>query len=163
MDFEKLYMGQKAHIKTRLGYVETGSPSVSKNTQNPKEKGEHSQKLENKCNSVKSAKDNGRKTNHAYQYKYTNGRNRKNNYNQGNNVFNPNWSNKIYFRGPDGWFYELKNQGMSPSWTQRNESQRDILRHAQRSNPTIKHNNKSSNDPRKQAQKLKKSLSISFH
>jgi hypothetical protein len=124
MDFEKLYMGQKAHIKTGLGYVETGSPSVSKNTQNPKEKGEHSQKLENKCNSVKSAKDNGRKTNHAYQYKYTNERNRKNNYNQGNNVFNPNWSNKIYFRGPDSWFYELKNQGMSLSWTQRNKSQR---------------------------------------
>jgi hypothetical protein len=102
MDLEKLYVGQKAHVKMRLGYVETSSFSVSKNTRNPKEKGEHSQKLENKCDTIINVKDNERKLNHAYQYKYTNRRNKKNNYHQGNNIFKPHWSNKIYFRGPDG-------------------------------------------------------------
>jgi hypothetical protein len=30
---------------------------------------------------------------------------------QSNNstFFNPSWSNKLYFKGPDGWFYEFKN------------------------------------------------------
>jgi hypothetical protein len=53
---------------------------MSKNTRNLKEKGEHSQKLENKNDIVKNAKNNGRKPNHAYRYKYTNRRNMSNKY-----------------------------------------------------------------------------------
>jgi hypothetical protein len=65
-------------------------------------------------------------------------------------TFNPHWSNKIYFRSPDGWFYELKNQDMSPNRTQRNESQRDVPQHAHKSNTIVNNNkNKFSNDPRK--------------
>jgi hypothetical protein len=63
MDLEKIYVGQKAHVKTRLRYVKTSSLSVSKNTRNPKEKGEHSQISENKSDTIKNAKDNGRKPN----------------------------------------------------------------------------------------------------
>jgi hypothetical protein len=36
MDLEKIYVGQKAHVKTELGCVEISSLSMSKNTQNPK-------------------------------------------------------------------------------------------------------------------------------
>jgi hypothetical protein len=39
MDFNKIYVGQKAYDKMRLGYVETISHPLSKNTENPKIKG----------------------------------------------------------------------------------------------------------------------------
>ena len=60
-----------------------------------------------------------RKTNHAYQYKYDN-RNRsmtKSNvrHSQG---YRRNQNNKVYFRGPNGWFYEIhdhQNHGASQS------------------------------------------------
>jgi hypothetical protein len=46
---------------------------------------------------------NKEKHNHAYQYRYSNRKNIKNKYHQGNmDIFNSQWSNKIYFRGPDG-------------------------------------------------------------
>jgi hypothetical protein len=45
---------------------------------------------------------------------------------------------------------------MSSNWTQRNESQKDVPQHAQKSNPVVKNKkNKFSNDPRKRAQELK--------
>jgi hypothetical protein len=42
---------------------------------------------------------------------------------QSNNVkyFNSNWSNKIYFKGPDKWFYELKNENNFQNKTQRHK------------------------------------------
>jgi hypothetical protein len=76
---------------------------------------------------MQKVKYNKEKHNYAYQYRYSNRMNRKNNYHQGNtDIFNPQWSNKIYFRGPDGWFHKLKDQCISHNWTQRNESYRDI-------------------------------------
>jgi hypothetical protein len=55
------------------------------------------------------AKYNNEKHNYAYQYRYLNRRNRNNNYHQGNkDTFNPQWSNKIYFRDLDGWFHKIE-------------------------------------------------------
>jgi hypothetical protein len=47
---------------------------------------------------------------------------------QSNNVifFNPSWSNKLYFKGPDGWFYEFKNQNNFQIKTQRYEHKRVV-------------------------------------
>jgi hypothetical protein len=51
----------------------------------------------------KNTKYNRRKQNHAYRCKYLNRRNKNRNNHQGNrDIFKPNWSNKIYFRGSDG-------------------------------------------------------------
>jgi hypothetical protein len=48
--------------------------------------------------------------------------NRKRNF-QNNNAtfFNPNWSNKIYFKGPDRSFYEFENQNIFQNKAQRHE------------------------------------------
>jgi hypothetical protein len=63
---------------------------------------------------MQKAKYNKEKHNHAYQYRYSNRRNKNNNYHQGNmNIFNPQWPNRIYFRGLDDWFHDLKDQCMS--------------------------------------------------
>jgi hypothetical protein len=52
---------------------------------------------------MKNIKDNKRWHNHTYQYKYTYGNNKTRHNHQGNrDTFNPNWSNKIYFRDPGG-------------------------------------------------------------
>jgi hypothetical protein len=48
MDLEKLYVGQKAHEKMGLEFVEEKPPPISKNTGSSKEKEKHSLKLENK-------------------------------------------------------------------------------------------------------------------
>jgi hypothetical protein len=44
---------------------------------------------------------------------------------QSNNAifFNPSWSNKLYFKGPDGWFYEFNG---FQTKTQRYEHKRVI-------------------------------------
>jgi hypothetical protein len=156
LDLEKIYVVQKVHDKTGLGYIESLPSSVSKDTGSPKENVEQSKKSESKTDNVKNAKDNRRKYNHTYQYKYSNRKNRNNNYHQRNrDTFNPYWSNKIYFRDPDGWCYELKNQGVSQDWTQRNESQKDIPQHAHKSNTFVNNKNKFSNNSRTRAQELK--------
>jgi hypothetical protein len=51
---------------------------------------------------VKNTKDNERQHNHAYQYKYIYEKDRNRHKRHDNrDIFNQNWSNKIYFRGPD--------------------------------------------------------------
>jgi hypothetical protein len=47
---------------------------------------------------------------------------------QNNNAifFNPNWSNKIYFKRSDGWFYEFKNQNYFQTKVQKYEHKRVI-------------------------------------
>jgi hypothetical protein len=47
---------------------------------------------------------------------------------QSNNAtfFNPSWSNKLYFKGHDEWFYEFKNQNNFQTKTQRYEHKRVI-------------------------------------
>jgi hypothetical protein len=45
MDLEKLHMGQRAHDKTGLEFVEAKSPPVSKNTKSQKEKGKKISKI----------------------------------------------------------------------------------------------------------------------
>jgi hypothetical protein len=80
--------------------VKTKSFFFSKDNENLKEKGEHSKKIENKRENIKNIKDNERKHNRVYQYKYTHERNK--NSHQGNkDIFNAQLSNKIYFRGQD--------------------------------------------------------------
>jgi superoxide dismutase len=44
---------------------------------------------------------------------------------------------------------------VSQNWTQRNESQKNVLQHAQKSNTFVNNKNKLSNNPRTQAQELK--------
>jgi hypothetical protein len=59
-----------------------------------------------------NAKSFNKKHNYAFQYKQFDKKNNKEKMNfQINNAtfFNPSWSNKLYFKGPDGWFYEFKN------------------------------------------------------
>jgi hypothetical protein len=76
---------------------------------------------------MKKIKDNKRQFNHAYQYNYTHKKNRnRHNRHENRDKFNHNWSNKIYFRCPDDWFYELKGQHVSQSRAQNNGSRRDI-------------------------------------
>jgi hypothetical protein len=72
LDLEKIYVVQKVHDKTGLGYIESLPSSVSKDTGSPKENVEQSKKSESKTDNVKNAKDNRRKYNHTYQYKYSN-------------------------------------------------------------------------------------------
>jgi hypothetical protein len=71
---------------------------------------------------------------------------------QSNNAtfFNPSWSNKLYFKGPDGWFYEL-NQNNFQTKTQRYEHKRDVSQ---------KYKNISKEKPKTQAQGLKKAAKI---
>ena len=59
-----------------------------------------------------NAKQDQKSQNYAFRYKYNN-KNYKNKNNFQNNdrsTFNPKWSNKTYFKGSNGWFYELKNK-----------------------------------------------------
>jgi hypothetical protein len=47
---------------------------------------------------------------------------------QSNNAafFNPSWSNKLYFKRPDEWFYEFKNQNDFQTKAQRYEHKRVV-------------------------------------
>jgi hypothetical protein len=67
---------------------------------------------------------------------------------QSNNAifFNPSWSNKMYFKGPDGWFYEFKNQNNFQTKARRYEHKRVVSQ---------KHKNISKEKPKTQAQGLK--------
>jgi hypothetical protein len=59
------------------------------------------------------AKSFNKKHNYAFQYKQFDKKINKGKMNfQSSNAtfFNPSWSNKLYFKGHDGWFYEFENQ-----------------------------------------------------
>ena len=66
--------------------------------------------------------------NHAFRYKYNKRNyNNKNNFqNSDRNTFYPKGSNKTYFKGPDGWFYELKNKNALQNQTPRSGFARDV-------------------------------------
>jgi hypothetical protein len=80
IDLKKIYVSQNTNDKTKLRYIELLFSLVFKVIGSPKEKEEHSQKSENKSDNVKNIKENRRRPNHAYQYKYSNRINRNNNY-----------------------------------------------------------------------------------
>jgi hypothetical protein len=148
-------MSQKPHDKTGLGFKEFLSPSTSNSTISPKEKYEHTQSSNITYQNNKNAQINKRSQNHAFRYKYDYRRN-KNHYNyhtNNTNIVNPHCPNKIYFKGSNGWFYELKSQNISQKWTQRNESERVAPRHYNGSN-TRGNKNKFSNNSKKRAQEL---------
>jgi hypothetical protein len=112
LDLSKFYMGQKPHDKIGLGFKEFSSPSTSKSTINPKEKEKHTQNSNVTYQNNKNVQINKRSHNHAFRYRYDYRRNKNhNNYHYNNrNIVNPHWSNKIYFKGPDGWFLNATHQ-----------------------------------------------------
>jgi hypothetical protein len=81
-----------------------------------------------------NAKQDRKSSNYAFRYKY-NKRNVKNKNafkDSDRNIFNPKESNKTYFKGPDGWFYEFKNKIVLQNQTQRNGLARDVPQHHNR-------------------------------
>lgn len=127
MDLDKMYIGRKLHDKRCLGYKKSLFSSKSKNPTSPKLNGKQTQNLNDKNVKNKNAKNNKSSYNHTYIYQHNSRRNnnnkRKINYqNSDRNTYNPKGSNKIYFEGSDGWFYELKNQNLSQNETQNNKS-----------------------------------------
>jgi hypothetical protein len=87
-----------------------------------------------KSSHASNAKQDKKSPNYAFRYKY-NKRNFKNKntfQNSDKNMFNPKGSNKTYFKGPDGWFYELKNKNALQNQTQRNGVARDVPQHHNR-------------------------------
>jgi hypothetical protein len=74
---------------------------------------------------------------------------------QSNNAifFNPSWSNKLYFKGPDGWFYEFKNQ---------NDFQIKAQRYEHKQVVSQKYKNISKEKRKTQAQGLKESYQNIF-
>ena len=78
-----------------------------------------------------NAKQDKKSPNHAFRYKYNNKnyKNKKNFQSSNKNTFNPKGSNKTYFKGPDGWFYEIKNKIALQNQTQRNGLARDVPQH----------------------------------
>src|SRR5664279_4170523 len=65
-----------------------------------------------KSSHISNAKLDQKSPNHAFRYKYNNRdyKNKNKFQNNNRNTFNPKGSNKTYFKGPDGWFYEIKNK-----------------------------------------------------
>ena len=46
------------------------------------------------------------------------------------NTLRPNFSNNVYFKGPNGWYYENKNQTISKQmWVPKNEPKQGDLQH----------------------------------
>ena len=142
-DLEKMYIGQKPYDKTGLGYEKVSSSSKSVNSSRPIAKGKSPQKSkEDKNKNCRNIRG------HAYMYQ----RKPKNRY--GMNQSNGNhttsrpqqFSNKIYFKGPNGWFYENKNQDFSKKiWVPKNDQNRGDFQHThknkqefiQKQNPSL--------------------------
>jgi hypothetical protein len=106
MDLDKA-IGQRPSNKSGLGYKK-----FSKTSNCPKLKEKQGQELNAKIMKPSNAKSFNKKHNYAFQYKQFDKKINKGQRNfQSNNAtfFNPSWSNKLYFKGPDGWFYEFKN------------------------------------------------------
>jgi hypothetical protein len=95
----------------------------------PKSKEKQSQGSNAKIVKSTNAKSFNKKQNYAFQYKQFDKKINKGKMNfQSNNAifFNPSWSNKLYFKGPYGWFYEFKNQNNFQTKTQRYEHKRVV-------------------------------------
>jgi hypothetical protein len=150
MYFNKHYLdldnviGQRPSNKSGFGYKK-----FSKTSNCPKSKEKQSQESNAKIVKSTNAKSFNKKHNYAFQYKQFDKKINKGKINfQRNNAifFNPSWSNKLYFKGPDGWFYEFKNQNNFQIKTQRYEHKRVVSQ---------KHKNISKEKPKTQAQGLK--------
>jgi hypothetical protein len=118
MDLDKV-IGQRPSNKSGLGYKKSSKTSIC-----PKSKEKQSQGSNAKIMKSTNVKSFNKKHNYAFQYKQFDKKINKGKRNfQSNNdtFFNPSWSNKLYFKGPDGWFYEFKNQNNFQSKTQRYE------------------------------------------
>jgi hypothetical protein len=103
-----------------------------------------------------NAKSFNKKHNYTFQYKQFDKKINKGQRNfQSNNAtfFNPSWSNKLYFKGPDVWFYEFKNQNDFQTKTQRYEHKRVVSQ---------KHKNISKEKAKTQAQGLKEIYQNTF-
>jgi hypothetical protein len=106
MDLDKL-IGQRPNNKPGLGYKKS-----FKISNYPKSKEKQDQELNVKIIKLSNAKSFNKERNYAFQYKQFDKKINKGQRNfQSNNAifFNPCWSNKLYFKGHDGWFYEFKN------------------------------------------------------
>ena len=87
-----------------------------------------------KSSHISNAKLDKKSPNHAFRYKYNNRdyKNKKKFQSNDRNTFNPKGSNKTYFKGPDGWFYEIKNKNALQNQTQRYGLARDVPQHHNR-------------------------------
>jgi replication fork clamp-binding protein CrfC len=136
MDLDKV-IGQRPSIKSGLGYKKS-----FKTSNYTKSKEKQSQGSNAKIVKSTNAKSFNKKHNYAFQYKQFDKKiNKEKKKFQSNNAifFNPSWSNKLYFKGPDGWFYEFKNQNNFQTKSQRYEHKRVVSQ---------KHKNISKKNPR---------------
>ena len=87
-----------------------------------------------KSSHTSNAKQDQKSQNHAFRYKYNNRdyKNKNKFQNNDRNTFNPKGSNKTYFKGPDGWFYKIKNKNALQNQIQRNGLARDVPQHHNR-------------------------------
>jgi hypothetical protein len=105
---------------------------------------------------MNSTKDNERQHNHVYQYKYIHVKNmNRHHHHRNKDTSNPNWSNTFYFRGLNGWFYELKGQYVSQICAQNNESRDMFPQRPQKAQINYKYVKNISNYLRVWAQELK--------
>jgi hypothetical protein len=81
-----------------------------------------------------NAKQDQKSPNYAFRYKYNKriSKNKNASKDSDRNTLNPKGSNKTYFKGPDGWFYEFKNKIALQNQTQRNGLARDVPQHHNR-------------------------------
>jgi len=117
-----------------LGYKKGQSSFESNHSQSHKESKVKTCKTSN-------AKHNQKSPNYAFRYNYNNRKYKdKNNFqNNDRSTFNPKRSNKTYFKGPNGWFYELKNKITLQNQTQRKGLIKEVSQH---------HNHFDSNKPK---------------
>jgi hypothetical protein len=102
LDLELIYGTRRSHDKSDLGYVKDSTLSNSKPKKSPRLKGKQSKNIFTK--NVKSSIDrNDKPNNHAYQYRYTNMKNTK-------TTFRTKCDNRIYYRGHNGWSYDIENK-----------------------------------------------------
>ena len=134
-DLEKMYLGQKPNDKTGLGYVKSSTSSYSLKTGCPTIKRESPQTK--KVNKVTKDKKN-RGLAHLYQRlpRKTYGMNQ--NYGSQSSL-RPNFSNNVYFKGRNGWYYESKNQEISKQmWVPKNEPKRGESQHKNKNKSIVK-------------------------
>jgi hypothetical protein len=102
LNLELIYGTRRFHDKSGLGYVKDLTLSNSKPKKNPTLKGKQSNNAFAK-NVKPNIGKNGKPNNHAYQYRYSNMKNTK-------STFRPKGDNRIYYRGPNGWSYDIENK-----------------------------------------------------
>ena len=105
-DFEKKDFHQKPCNKT--GLVNEKCLSSPMNLSHSKGNGKSFKNSKGKIENSRNCRGHA----HMYQRKPRN-RYGQNQINGNHGTFSPQFSNKIYFKGPNGWFYENKNQSIS--------------------------------------------------